>query len=32
MSLQSNSFFDTDAQLRSCALRTSLLCAGQVGR
>lgn len=28
----SNSFFDTDALVHSCALRTRLLCAGQGGR
>ena len=30
--MQPNKFFDTDAQVRPCALRTRFLCAGQVRR
>jgi hypothetical protein len=29
---RSNFSFDTDAQVRPCALRTRLVCAGQVRR
>jgi hypothetical protein len=29
--MQSNNSFDTDVQVRPCALRTRFQCAGQVG-